>query len=226
MTGSAWSTDFPTTAGAHRATAPGNNDAFLTKLASTGVTSWSTYLGGSASDSGYGVATNGTDVYVAGTTGSNNFDGYARSATDYQAFVTKFVASTGARTWSVYVGGTGSDEARDVALGSGGRPVLVGFTNGLFPVTSDAVQGTFGGVRDGFVAILETTGALTYATYFGGSEEDGTTRVATDSTGQIYFVGDTRSGISRASERCREPGRRGRTRCRSSRSSRPTARRS
>jgi hypothetical protein len=68
VTGYTGSTDFPTTAGAFQTTNYGIADAFVTKLnpAGSGLL-YSTYLGGSSSDIGQGIAVDAAgDAYVSG----------------------------------------------------------------------------------------------------------------------------------------------------------------
>jgi hypothetical protein len=96
VTGYTKSTNFPVTNGS---TLNGSQDAFVTKLDTTGRRAYSTYLGGSADDAGYGIAvdTNG-NAYVTGRTTSTDFpvtDGSTNSGS-YDAFVTK-LDTTGTR---------------------------------------------------------------------------------------------------------------------------------
>jgi hypothetical protein len=72
VTGEAISPDFPTTAGAFKTT--GFFNAFVTKLNPTGSLVYSTYLGGSGTDFGWGIAVDATgNAYVTGQTDSTNF---------------------------------------------------------------------------------------------------------------------------------------------------------
>ena len=83
VTGYTGSTDFPTTAGAAQTTyAGGDIDAFVTKLDATGSgLVYSTYLGGSDADSGFGIAVDGAgSAYVTGSTRSTNFPTTAGAA--------------------------------------------------------------------------------------------------------------------------------------------------
>ncbi|GIV43706.1 MAG: hypothetical protein KatS3mg035_0829 [Bacteroidia bacterium] len=70
MTGSTNSTDYDITAGAFQTTYGGNYDVFVTKLNSTGTALvYSTYIGGSDDDEGYGIAIDGSgNAYVTGYT--------------------------------------------------------------------------------------------------------------------------------------------------------------
>jgi len=82
VTGSAVSSNFPTTSGAYQTvnnaaghTAPAGINAFITKLDPGGSSLlYSTYLGGTVQDYGYGIALDGVGgVYVAGIASSTNF---------------------------------------------------------------------------------------------------------------------------------------------------------
>jgi hypothetical protein len=67
VTGETASTNFPTQA-PYQATYQGNTDAFVTKLTPAGnALAYSTYLGGSGGDAGYGIAVDGVgSAYVTG----------------------------------------------------------------------------------------------------------------------------------------------------------------
>ena len=81
VTGRHDSADFPTTAGAFDTTFNGGDDAFVTKLDATGAAlAYSTYLGGSDSDGGYGIAVDGAgSAYVTGHTTSAGLPDDARA---------------------------------------------------------------------------------------------------------------------------------------------------
>ena len=69
VTGHTASSNFPTTAGAYQAVYGGGRyDAFVTKLNATGTALvYSTYLGGSGEDDGYGIAVDASgNAYVTG----------------------------------------------------------------------------------------------------------------------------------------------------------------
>jgi hypothetical protein len=74
VTGITWSADFPT-ANPLQASFAGYNDAFVAKLNAAGsALIFSTYLGGSGSDYGYGIAVDSAgNAYVAGGTQSGDF---------------------------------------------------------------------------------------------------------------------------------------------------------
>jgi hypothetical protein len=108
VTGSAISSNFPTTSGAYQTVnnAAGRSDpvginAFITKLNPGGSQLlYSTYFGGNTQDFGYGIALDGVGgVYVAGLTSSTNFPTTTgayqiASGGDEDAFIAKFAIGT------------------------------------------------------------------------------------------------------------------------------------
>ena len=103
---------FPTTAGAFQTSAAAGSHAFVTKFNSTGTgLIYSSFLGGSASDAGYGVAVDlSGNSYVTGSTTSSNFPttagAYATSfsSANAVAFVTEMNAAGSALKYSTFLG--------------------------------------------------------------------------------------------------------------------------
>jgi len=100
VTGQSKSTNFPTL-NAYQTNQP-LDDAFVTKLNTTGNSLvYSTYLGGSALDVGFGIKVNTVGVaYVSGVTASNNFptlNPYQADQGGQDLFVTKFECCIGIR---------------------------------------------------------------------------------------------------------------------------------
>lgn len=101
-----------------------------------------------------------------------------------------------------YLGGSEDDLIRDMAVDSEGNILVTGDTlSENFPVTNDAYQITFAGGEqdvhtvsgDAFVAKFSSLGELLWASYLGGSSNDGGTGVHVDSEDNIYVVGVTNS---------------------------------
>ena len=225
VTGQTSSNIFPTTAGAFQMKLAGGGlttgDAFVTKLDPAGSTPiYSTYLGGSGSDEGRGIALDSEgNAYVTGSTQSNNFPttGGAyqpalRSGATGNAFVTKLNTTGSAAVYSTYLGGSrtefgfgSADEAFGIAVDIAGNAYVTGetfstdfpTTPGAFqPAKRDVVEGVLlgGATTDGFVTKLHPTGsALVYSTYLGGSESDHGRGIAVDASGNAYVTGWTRS---------------------------------
>ena len=116
---------------------------------------------------------------------------YAGSSAGWDGFVSRFSLDGSALEYSTYLGGSGFDYGNAIAIDSTGSAYVVGATSSVdFPVLNP-LQAKFGGIRDLFVAKISPAGALTYATYLGGSEwEDGGT-IGVDARGQAHVAGYT-----------------------------------
>jgi hypothetical protein len=203
VTGWTSSAAFPTAA-PMQSTLAGAKDAFVTKLNPAGnAFIYSTYLGGSNTDSGNAIAVDAAgNAYIAGGTYSSNFpviSAYQNSIRGQQnAFVTK-LGPSGNLVYSTYLGGNGSDSAAGIAVdGAGDAYITGGTTSTTFP-TAAPLQAASGGNQDAFITKLGPAGnALIYSTYLGGSggaagSMEAGTGIAVDATGAAYVTGGTNS---------------------------------
>ena len=202
VTGSTGSANFPTTTGAFQAALGGVRNAFVTKLNATGMTlAYSTYLGGSGNDFGFGIAVDAAgNAYVTGSTNSANFPttpGAFQTALGGggDAFVTKLNATGTGLVYSTYLGGSSGDTGSGIAVDVAGNAYVTGYTfSANFPTTPGAFQTAFSGLIDAFVTKLNATGsALFYSTYLGGSSDDFGFGIAIDAAGNAYVTGQTNS---------------------------------
>jgi uncharacterized protein (TIGR03437 family) len=231
VAGATLSPNFPTSPGAYQTAFAGfgsprpdvlrTGDAFVAKLRADGSALLSsTYLGGTYDDAIVGLAVDATgNVYVAGYTLSTNFPttpgayqtayrGHSAAATNEvlfgDAFITKLNPGMSALVYSTYLGGSLNDSASGIAVDPGGNAFVAGGTLSTnFPVTPDAVQGTYGGtggesgiqdVGDAFVAGLSADGKrLLYSTYLGGRDADIATAIVLDGDGSGYVTGASNS---------------------------------
>jgi hypothetical protein len=202
VAGSTSSTDFPNTSGGAQATYSGG-DAFVARLNKelTQIIQ-ATYLGGRYSDSAYALAIHPTtgEVYVAGSTNSDNFPGtISRSGTDYDAFVARLRPDlrTGAILQSIYLGGSGGDLAYALAIHptTGDIYVAGDTTSTDFPRTSGGAQTSNNGMSDAFVARLNSNlTSILQSTYVGGSGVEWVRALAIHpTTGDVYVAGTTTS---------------------------------
>jgi len=156
---------------------------------------WSTYLGGTSNDCGYGIAVdpNG-NAYITGfTTSSGWVNGGFQTiqAGDVDAFVVKLNMS-GAHLWSTYLGGVDDDWGNAIAVDTNGNCYVTGITSSP-DWTSGGYQTAFAGVSDGFVVKLNTSGAHLWSTYLGGTSDDSGEDIAVDADGNSYVTGTTDS---------------------------------
>jgi Beta-propeller repeat len=118
------------------------------------------------------------------------------------AVVMKF-RPDGQVAYSTYLGGSGPDQARAVAVDSQGNAWITGDTTSAdFPITPGAGKSAFQGevdlgplrFGDAFVAKLNPTGSsLLYSTYLGGEAPDAGFAIAVDGAGAAYVTGSTQS---------------------------------
>lgn len=177
------------------------SDAFVSELNATGAgLVYSTYLGGSGSDSAQAIAVDASGAaYVAGSTLSTDFptanalQGTAGGGGD--AFVAKLAPGGSKLAYSTYLGGSGLDRAFGIAVDSGGNAYVTGDTvSSNFPVTPGVLEALAPGNDDAFVAKLDPAGtALAYSTYLGGSSLDQGFAIAVDTSGSAAVTGLTES---------------------------------
>jgi hypothetical protein len=180
-------------------------DAFLMKLdtseAGPASVDYSTCLGGSADDIGYGVAVEGNGVvYVSGHTDSTDYPvlgEYQANQPGKDAFVTKLdttESGTGSLTYSTYLGGSETEECYSVASEANGMVYVAGHTQSTDFPTLGQYQGNQAN-QDVFLARLDTTqtGALSllFSTYLGGNSVEYCYSVAAEGNGIVYLTGHT-----------------------------------
>ena len=98
-------------------------------------------------------------------------------------------------TYSTYLGGSGDDIGRDMAVDGTGAVYIVGWTNSTNFPTRNPYQKTLNGTSsDVFVSKVAPAGnALIFSTYLGGSGADEGNGIALDATKAIYLTGKTLS---------------------------------
>ena len=169
---------------------------------------YSTFLGGSGDETARAIAVDHVGAaYIAGSTTSANFpvtpgavDTTHRGDTD--GFIAKLTPDGRAFEYVTYLGGSGRDEIKGLALDTGGNAYVTGSTASAdFPVTAEAFRPTLGipdrvpehyEYRDGFVAKLNPQGtALIYSTFLGSNATTFPFGIAVDGAGQAYVVGES-----------------------------------
>jgi hypothetical protein len=121
------------TSGAYQIANGGIQDAFVTKFNSSGSLLWATYYGGSGSEDGNGIATDITGcVFFIGTTKSSSGiassgaynSTYGGGSTYGDAFIVK-LASSGARVWGTYFGGSADDLGNAINIDVSGNLLVI-----------------------------------------------------------------------------------------------------
>ena len=192
---------FPITASAFQRTIVGNN-AFVMKIGSIGnVILYSSYLGGSVEDIGYGIGLDGNaNAYITGLTYSPDLrttpgalqPAYGGAGDGFVAKVNTNVAGAASLNYLTYLGGSGLDQGNAIAVDATGNAYIAGGTaSSAFGFVPNGFQSANAGEGDAFVAKLTTTGAFSYFTYFGGTKADSATGIAVDSSSNVYITGVT-----------------------------------
>jgi hypothetical protein len=167
------------------------------------ILGYSTYLGGSDYDSGYGIAADESGIaYVTGLTSSFDFPATEPYELDqYNAFVTKIdTNASGAASllYSAYLGGTDYDQGNAIAVNSSGIVYVTGDTISYdFPTVNQYQKDLDGGYSDVFVTKIDTNASgaesLLYSTYLSGGMDDYGRAIAVDAAGNAYVTGYTNS---------------------------------
>jgi MYXO-CTERM domain-containing protein len=198
VTGYTESSDFPIVGG-FQTMMSGFSDAFVVKVDASGSSlAWSSYLGGTSSEYGYGIGVDASDnVLVAGYTFSPDFPvpGGFDTVLDggLDAFVTKVDATGASLVWSSFLGGSSSDQANGLAVDGSGNAYVAGYTfSPDFPVPGGFDTALDGGL-DAFVTKVDSSGSLAWSSFLGGTSSDYGYAIAVDAGGNAYVTGYTYS---------------------------------
>ncbi len=183
-----------------------NLDPTHTFIIDPAVRAWGTYYGG-GTDFGYSCTTDAAgNVYMSGNTDCNTSTIIATSGAhqtthsgfDMDAFLVKF-NSNGVRLWGTYYGAAGINEnSYSCSTDAGGNVYMAGNAGASNVITTAAShQPVFGGgTVDAFLTKFNSSGVRIWATYYGGSGDDGALTCTTDINGNVYLGGFTETNTS------------------------------
>ncbi|MCH7948839.1 MAG: SBBP repeat-containing protein, partial [candidate division Zixibacteria bacterium] len=160
ITGETDSPDFPMFNAYQGTYQSGTQDVFVTKLSSSGNSLvYSTYLGGSGRDEGYGITVDASGAaYIAGNTSSADFPMLNPYQATYQGFsdvfVTKLSSSGNGLVYSTYLGGVDIDNCFGIAVDTSGAAYVMGYTWSTDFPTLNPYQATHQSGQDAFVSKL------------------------------------------------------------------------
>ena len=223
VTGMTDSTNFPTV-NAYQPNRGGGTDAFVTKLdpdgnLPVGPNVYSTYLGGSGTDVGLGIAvgfgaidgiSDAGQIYITGYTESDDCPAGSPPTcvpfpqrTRFQprkgvadAFVTKvnpIVSGNPSLVYSSPLGGSGRDEGHAIAVDAQGQAHITGLTDSTdFPLVLKNLLDQPG--TDAFVTKVRADGKVVlFSQYIGGNGTDVGLGIALGPDGSVYITGHTDS---------------------------------
>jgi len=210
VTGQAASSDF-SVLNAYQPALAGSANAFLTKFSADGSSLvYSTYLGGSGDDYARAIGVDSAgEATIGGVTQSPNFpmaNAFQSSISPNQngnwgnyGFFSRFSADGSSLIYSSYLAGNLNCDDRPyssvngLALDNSGNLYLAGTTDtNNFPTT----PGAYGTTNPGgacsyasFISKFDTSGAIIYSSYFGGTAFTTTVAIAVDTSGFAYVTG-------------------------------------
>jgi hypothetical protein len=161
-------------------------EAYAAQLDDSGALLWNTFAGGAGSDEGHGIAVDGSgNVYVSGVSNAPWGSPVRPFTNDSDAFVTK-LDSTGSLAWNTFLGGSGADWGKDIAVDGDGNVLVTGYSDAAW---GSPVRAYGGGSHDSFAAKLSASGVLTWSTFLGGTGWDESSGVVVDGDGNAYIAG-------------------------------------
>ena len=180
----------------------GERDVFVAKLNAKGnALVYSTYLGGTAWESGEAIALDSKNsAYVTGNTISSDFplknpyQKYMDTSYPQVAFVTKFHPDGSKLVYSTYLSGSKGSMGRGICVDGQGSAYVTGDTSSDdFPV-KNPIQAEMAGYADVFVTKFNPQGSdIEYSTYYGGSAREIGHGIAVATNGTVYLTGQTDS---------------------------------
>lgn len=192
------SDNMPKTGATNDPTHNGQIDGFVARYYANGQLNWVSYIGGSGNDYCEDVMFDASKSYlIAGYTDSDDFptqNAYSSTnAGSYDAFLTKWNRFSNT-IFATYIGGSGHDQAFDVAICEGDRPAIGGRTlSEDWPAESPTVQRELTGASDACAAKFYPDGQLEWSTFLGGSGGEWAYGIASDLYGNVFLAGDTDS---------------------------------
>jgi hypothetical protein len=211
LTGTTDSTDFPQVnqipGACNGSCGSGSTDVFVTKINAAGsALVYSSYLGGSGTDIGFGITVDSSgNVYATGLTGSSDFprvnqipgacNGSCGAGINYDVYVTKTNAAGTALVYSSYLGGSADDYGRGIAVDASGNAYVAGRASSTdFPQVNQIPGVCPQDSCGAFAAQINAAGsALVYSSRFGGSSGTQAHAIAVDGSGSAYITGETQS---------------------------------
>lgn len=172
-------------------TSAGDIDAFFAKYNNAGVLQWVKRIGGTSGDFGYNIEEDASgNVYMVGNFhGTVSFGNISiTNAGGSDAFIAKYKSATDTWIWVKQAGGTETDIATDVAIGTNGDIIVSGVFQGSAKFSAnDVVIST--GMYDVFIARYNSDGTLLWVKRAGSKNNDTINSLAIDANDNIYVTG-------------------------------------
>jgi hypothetical protein len=181
----------------------GGTEVFVLKMNSSGTAlAYSVVFGGGGPDVGGGIAVDASgNAYVTGYTSSTAFPITASAPQSSihgptNAFIAKVNAAGNALTYSTYLGGSGSDWGRAIAVDHSGNAYVTGTAQEVAGTNFPLVNAISSTPAAGFLTEINSTGTeFVYSTFLSAGIGYG---IALDSIADAYVAGTTGTAASRS----------------------------
>ena len=167
----------------------GGTDGFAAKLDGSGNLTWNTFVGGTSGDYSYRIAVDGSEnVYLTGYSTATWGSPVRAFSPSFDVFAVK-LDSSGGYVWNTFLGSAEIDIGNGIAVDSSGNVYVGGYSSSTWgsPVRA------YSGDKDGFAAKLDSSGNITWNTFFGSSALDIGEELTLDSNGNLYMIGQSTS---------------------------------
>ena len=185
----------------------GTSNVFIVKYNSSGLGQWSSRIAGTVNDRGYGIAVDSLDnIIVTGyytglatiiNPGGIVFGTLPNSGGLLDAFIVKYIGSTGFGIWATRITGTTTDRGHGIVVDSLDNIIVTGFYSVTPTTIYNAPGGTVStlptltnsGNNDVFIVKYNSSGIGVWATRIAGTADDQGNSITVDSNNNIIVTG-------------------------------------
>lgn len=165
-------------------------DVWVLKLSSNGTLEWSTYFGGSFTDTPFGVVeTSNNEYIIAASSDSEDFN-ISNNKGTYDFWVFR-ITSEGTLVWEKNFGGSEIDEARAIAAADDGNFIIVGDTR-----SADVDVSNNNGAADIWVLKISPEGILIWEKTIGATGFDAARSISKMQDNGFLISGSSRSSTA------------------------------
>lgn len=175
--------------GAGAVISAGDYDAYVVSFDRDGKLRWSARLGDAAAQycEGLAAAADGSVTITGSFKGTVTFGGQTlTSVSDLDSYVAT-LDKDGSPLWAVALAGPGAQQARSVAIGPDGGPVVAGYMSGVMNAGGATLSNA--GAADAFVVKLSSKGDYVWGHSYGDAGNQFADDVAVDAQGDVFVAG-------------------------------------
>ena len=170
-------------------TSAGGSDSYVAKVNSLGAFQWARSLGGTGNDNAPDLGVDAVgNICVGGTfSGSGTFGGVSLTSAGSQDIYLVSLGGDGSTRWVKSFGGISPDGISRLHVSATGEVDLCGYFHGT--VAFGAISIVSGGVQDGYIARISSSGAVLSARELGGTANDSVSALTRDGSGNLLVTG-------------------------------------